>query len=144
MIIKDKIPKGLKLIHIGEDVWKIGKQKLIDGKLHQVIYGPDAHEYHLWGDEVKQFYGENFREDNNLYNRDNNYADQARVKVYILTSILDEDVNWCFDLSIIPDNGRLKVIYDNGTVKDVYFNGSFVNNIIKGVKKIKPVGYRIK
>jgi len=47
------IRRGLKIVHIGEDVWRIGKEKHIKGKgLHQVIYGPNK-EYHLWDEDVK-------------------------------------------------------------------------------------------
>jgi hypothetical protein len=47
------------------------------------------------------------------------------VKIYILTSILDDRDNWVFYLKKIPAVGKLKVILENGTVKNIDFNGQF-------------------
>jgi len=47
------------------------------------------------------------------------------VKIYILTSILDNKDNWCFDPNQIPESGPLKVICENGTVKNIEFTGKF-------------------
>jgi hypothetical protein len=53
------IVKNLKIIHIGEDVWKIGKASQIKDKgLHCVIYGPNDHEYHIWNEDVRSMSGE--------------------------------------------------------------------------------------
>jgi hypothetical protein len=164
-------PKGLKIIHIGNDVWRIGKvsnvpkkeNQSIFGK-HQVIYGPDNKEYHLGQEEIMFCAGgwlypsEAERYDPYYYqewgfSRDDNPADHAAFKIYVLTSILDKRENWCFDLKCTPAIGPLKVIYNNGTVKNIDFNGAFEDIIIKKKysiystnyieKKIKPVGYRI-
>lgn len=81
---------------------------------------------------------------------------EAKVKIHILTSILDERKNWCFDLNLIPETGYLKVIYNNGTVKNINFNGTFEKFILEEfdtkyyestwhyVRSIIPVGYRIR
>lgn len=151
------IRRGLKIVHIGEDVWRIGKEKHIKGKgLHQVIYGPNNKEYHLWDEDVKnlRMKGETDWGEEIFYGCHQNYADQAKVKIYILTSILDDRKNWCFDLTNIPELGYLKVIYNNGTIKNINFNGTFEKFILEEhdtshyeytwhyVRDITPVGYR--
>ena len=82
-----------------------------------VIYGPGRKEYHVWGDDVLNF--------SDGLNRDGNKVREADVKIYILSSILDDRKNWVFDLTKIPENGHLKVIYENGTVKNIEFDGKF-------------------
>ena len=143
---------GLKQIHIGEDVYVYGRQKEVKGKgLHMVIYGPNRKEYHVWDKEVTNL---TTAKDSDHYNdwwycnRDGNRAIQHKVKVYVLTNILDEKKNWCFDLSKIPNTGHLKVIYDNGTVKNIDFDGTFNEVEVRSRKHslrktIKPIGYRI-
>ena len=150
------VRRGLKLIHIGDGVWRIGKEcKLNDGRLHQIIYSPDDKEYHLYGEAII----DSLR---GYVNKHGNQADESKVKVYILTSILDERTNWCFDLKKIPESGRLKVIYSNGKVMNVEFDGcwysynlntrSFTENSIadddsekfyRSYGLIHPVAYRI-
>jgi len=147
-----RLRRGLKQVHIGDDVWLIGKEsnnafELASKKsrLHQVIYGPNRKEYHVWDEdvvklrsEIKDEYGEL------VLGRNGNYADHAKVKVYILTSILDKKENWCFDLKKIPPVGKLKVIYENGTVKNIDFEGKFVDAVIGRYKSVKkPVAYRL-
>jgi hypothetical protein len=141
---------GLKQVHIGEDVWVYGKQGHVTGKgLHMVIYGPNRKEYHVWGKDVTDL---TKTEDSEHYdnwgycNRQGNRAIQSKVKVHILTSILDEKENWFFDLNKIPVIGPLKVIYANGTVKNIEFDGEFKEvELTKryGYKyNVKPVAYR--
>jgi hypothetical protein len=140
----EQLNRGLKQVHIGDGVWLYGRQNLINKRLnHMVIYAPDRKtEHHVFGEAVNWLcrmpdyeYG---------VNRDGNVANEARVKIYILTSILDERRNWCFNLKNIPHNGMLKVIYDNGTVKNIDFDGVF-----HPMKKQKtdsymgPIAYRI-
>ena len=141
---------GLKQVHIGDGVWLYGRQNLINKRLnHMVIYAPDRKtEHHVFGETVNELcrmpdheWG-GFR--TCVVNRDGNVADEAKVKIYILTSILDERKNWCFDLNKIPRNGKLKVIYHNGTVKNIDFDGSFCP--VKRHKRntyLIPVAYRI-
>lgn len=145
-----KIFKGLALIHIGVDVWKIGKEGVIikEGKriLHQIIYGPDDKEYHLYKSEIVWL---------SAYHN----QDSASAKVYILTHILDDRKNWCFDLGMKPETGEMvKVIYGNGTVKNIIFSGEFeqvaiTRNLWRDEKIIMslstkkfifPIAYRIK
>lgn len=134
---------GLKEVHIGDGVWLFGRQKHIKGKgMHMVVYGPDRKtEYHIWGQDVKDLVVDD--DYGNTFNR----ASESKVKIYILTTILDKCENWCFDLKKIPNVGPLKVIYENGTVKNIEFNGVFENVQLK--KKggyrydVKPVAYRI-
>jgi len=123
--------KGLKKIHIGEDVWLFGRQKLVKdpngsgSKInHMVIYGPERKEYHVYGKDIDLLCGSHHdeygREEYGSYcNKDGNRAIESLVKIYILTSILDDRENWCFDLSVPPVADYLKVIYDNGTVKNL-------------------------
>lgn len=126
----NKIKSGLRKIHIGDDVWLYGKQNNVPDKgLHMVIYGPNNKEYHVWGKEVDSLrtvygdYGKEYSRSN--VDRHGNSALESKVKIHILTAILDNKDNWCFDLSKIPPNGKLKVICENGTVKNIEFNGVF-------------------
>ena len=155
-----ELNKGLKKVNIGYNIWLFGRQKhvtLPDNKnmksLHMVIYGPKNKEYHVWGKDVENMINDDDYGNNGYVSRDGNKASEEKVKIYILTSILDENTNWCFDLTKIPNIGKLKVIYDNGTVKNIDFDGVFsevevVNQFWKnkhGInieKKITPVGYR--
>jgi hypothetical protein len=141
---------GLKQIHIGEDVWLIGQPNKT--KSHVVIYAPDRKtEYHVEGYNVQKLLNNDFWR--GVY-RGRNNTDEAKVKIYILTSILDNEINWCFDLSKIPDNGYLKVIYENGTVKNINFEGifekqelisrRFTYNNKEHKTYVNPVAYRIK
>lgn len=141
-----KIRKGLKIVHIGSDVWRVGKiGSMLDPSTrlekhgvplyvqHQVIYGPDNKEYHLYGNDVhltslefdKSY--ESFDRDQykSHVNRHGNISIESSVKIYILTSILDKRENWCFDLKQTPNIGKLKVICHNGTIKNIEFDGVF-------------------
>ena len=122
--------KGLKKVNIGDDVWVYGKQTHVQDKGdHMVIYGPNNKEYHVWGKDVTWLITDT---DSDWYdswghgNRNGNRAIQSKVKIYILTHILDDSKNWCFDLNKIPANGPLKVICENGTVKNIRFGGTFI------------------
>ena len=145
------LPKGLKKLNIGENVWYIGKEKVLkDERLHQVIYGPENKEYHIYNETVESLRGDYDKQHpdyaGEYFNRDGNKADQAKVKIYILTSILDDRDNWCFDLNCIPERNKLKVIYSNGTIKNIDFDGEFKPVEISGDyhREVKPVGYRVK
>jgi hypothetical protein len=116
--IVSSLRKGLKKVNIGDDVWIIGRLNYINNKPHCVIYGPDRKEYHLWdygADNIQKSY----------CSRNGCMANEAEVKIHILTSILDDVNNWEFNLKKIPSVGRLKVILENGTVKNIDFNGVF-------------------
>ncbi len=128
--------RGIKKVNIGQDIYLYGKQKLVnnpdknkygysDKILHMVIYAPERKEYHVYGEDVSNCFGTDDYRENGTVNRHGNKAMQQKVKIYILTSVLDDKNNWCFDLSKKPKNGKLKVIYDNGTVKNIEFNGNF-------------------
>lgn len=163
-----RLRKGLKLVHIGEDVWLCGKISMVkDPKdntkmvKHQVIYGPNRKEYHIYGNDVNFVCSEIYKDsDHSFYeyhgtngeksfiNRHGNYAIEASLKIYILTHILDSSDNWCFNLKNIPTNGPLKVIYHNGTIKNIDFVDKFENIEIRKGKYlfksiIKPVAYRV-
>lgn len=127
-----KLRPGLKQIHIGKDVWLIGKvSQKKDKPAHQVIYGPNNKEFHLYGSDVKwindTFEINEYGGRESYCNRQGNFAIECKVKIYILTNILDKKENWCFNLNEKPEIGkRIKVIYDNGTVKWVdFFTGEF-------------------
>jgi len=119
----DVVPvKGLVLIHLFNKVWRIGGIKIVDGKRHSIIYSPDDKEYHVWGKDVLSFYSNPDDPDGHYFNK----PDPARVKIYILTSILDERSKWCFDLKSKPEAGKLvKVVYNNGTIKNITFSGEW-------------------
>ena len=95
--------KGLKKVNIGEDVWLCGKQNHLtkpgDSRpsYHMVIYGPNRKEYHVWGQDVYDIctdineWGE---KDYSNCNRHGNSAIHNKLKIYILTHILDDKTNW--------------------------------------------------
>lgn len=116
---------GIQVVHIGDGVWRIGRTNFAMNKIsgkrekHVVIYGPDGKEYNVFGKDIVTF---------NSYAKSTNsrpHYNLGMVKVFILTQILDNVSNWCFDLEKIPSNNMLKVIYDNGTVKNINFVGEF-------------------
>jgi len=140
-------PKGLVLVHIGEDVWRVGNMKFVPGKgKHRVIYGPDNKEHHVWGADAE------FGAGKHPWYKDRGYgdsADPAVVKVYILTHILDDAENWNFDLHATPDLGMLiKVVYSNGSVMTHKHDGEIKDEVIKlkrygNIERtIKPIGWR--
>jgi hypothetical protein len=116
---------GIQIIHIGQDVWRIGRTNFdinrATGKeeRHAVIYGPDGKEYNVFGKDIDTF---------DCYATSTKSRPQynlGMVKVFILTQILDNVSNWCFDLKKIPSNNTLKIVYDNGTIKNIEFVGDF-------------------
>ena len=110
--------KGLVLIHLFNKVWRIGKAKYVKGKLHSIIYSPEDKEYHVWGKDVKSFYMMYNEEYQDYCESPISKPDPAKVKIYILTHILDEKENWCFDMNKTPEIGKsVKVIFTNGTIK---------------------------
>jgi len=156
--------KSFKKVHIGDDVWGCGKvNENYQGtrKQHMVIYGPNNTQYDIYDKDVifittiivpDLYCGSVYDYENRTgyCNKHGNYAIESKLKIFILTSILDNPTNWCFDLNTIPKNGKLKVIYANGTVKNIEFNGMFVDEEIsykwsKDKKFTRPVqafGYR--
>lgn len=150
--------KSLKYVHIGDDVWACGKVNnnyQNTGRKHMVIYAPDRKEYHIFDEQIDFICSEitEYKHHRSVI-RHGNFAIESNLKIFILTSILDQRENWCFDLSYIPQDNKLKVIYDNGTVKNIEFFGDFKETTIKRVciigkssisypKIIKPVGYRL-
>lgn len=144
-IYKDKdnknLRKGLKEIHIGDNIWLTGRDTVVNNRKHQIIYGPDNKEYDLWDTDV-----DFINQDDDYYysrvSRDGNKSIQSKAKIYILTHILDDKINWCFDLNKIPNKKMLKVVYENGTVRNINFDGVFKPELI-GKYNINPFGYRI-
>lgn len=160
--MRTRLKNKLKRVHIGKDIWQCGAinpKMIVDGKKtsHLVVYGPNRKLFYLYGDDVKfvstelDKYGYIKNGSVNMYG---NYVIEEKLKIFILTSILDNKSNWEFDLTKIPNKGKLKVIYDNGTVKNIDFNGEKFEPVIvmkkywenhPGIKKtIKPFAYRIK
>jgi hypothetical protein len=154
-MIKENI-RGLKYVHIGGEAWACGRVR----NRHMVIYSPDHKQFDVYDKDVDFIYTEldeygDLKEGH--INHHGNNAIQQKLKIYILTSILDKKENWCFDLKSIPDTKYLKVIYHNGTIKNIDFNGIFESTTIpvkyfnvganKRVpftdKKIHPIGYRL-
>jgi hypothetical protein len=126
--------KGLILIHIGDDVWRIGSTG--------VIYTPQDREIRVLPEVFLSFFHGKY----NTYwrERDRDKMDPALVKIYILTSILDDRENWCFDLTKMPEPGKIvKVIYDNGTVLKKEFAKEWIPQKI-GWSERNPIAWRIK
>lgn len=109
---------GVKKVNIGNNVWTIGRRTTVDNTMCYVIYGSDNKQYHVWGTDAHILYG-------SFINKQGNTAIERLVKIYILTSILDDRDNWVLNLKNIPPVGKLKVILENGTVKNIDFNGQF-------------------
>jgi len=106
--------EGIKKVNIGNDVWTIGRKTIVDNIAHCVIYGPDNKQYHVWGTDAYLLYG-------SYCNRQGNTAIERLVKIYILTSILDDRDNWVFNLKNIPPVGKLKINNDFGYDLNVCF-----------------------
>lgn len=119
---------GLVLVHLFNKVWKVGRAKIVDGKNHCVIYSPEDKEYHVWGEDVDNFYTPKYED---YYERSRNRPDPAKVKIYILTTILDDRKNWCFDMSAKPSKENVKVIFENGKIAWVSFDGEWKNSYEK-------------
>ena len=134
-----KISNKVVKCHIGTDVWCAGKithNYKGTSKQHFVIYGPNRAEYNVEGFNL-----------HTKFDVCRGRIDQAKLKIYILTSILDNRNNWCFDLECIPTTDKLKVIYSNGTVRNIEFDGVFNNYDTgkaywRGKIYTKPVAYR--
>lgn len=164
-VTRTKQRKGIKIVHIGKDIWKIGRDTSVKNKKHQVIYGPDDKNYHLWESDVDfvntpgpnepgPYYinqGIRYEQERRQINRDGCKAYESKVKIYILTHILDKKENWCFDLTKIPAIGKLKVMYANGTVRNIDFDGEFKKHFspyswskdkTKG-SEVEPFAYRL-
>jgi hypothetical protein len=145
--------KGVTLVHLFNEVWRTGKLIEKKGKpAHLVIYDPHDKQYDVYGEDAKNLMSINHHE-----NRGQWRVDPAKVKIYILSSILDKRENWSFDLSTPPiPNSMIKVIYDNGTIKIikstdkweqewivkkiVLNNGATINS---APQAIYPVAYKI-
>jgi hypothetical protein len=140
-----QLRKGLKVVHIFGEAWCIGRSGFTNHEdwgqnvLHQVIYGPDGKEYHLWGDEKI----EALQSDDGYVDRHGNKTDETKVKIFILTSILDKRSLWEFDLEKKPNIGKkIRVLYNNGTIKNIVFSGIWEDITIKKYyNKLKQSGY---
>jgi len=125
----DVVPvKGLVLIHLFNRVWRIGGIKWVEGKRHSIIYSPEDKEYHVWGNDVVSFYSNPDDPDGHFFNK----PDPAKVKIYILTSILDKRENWSFDMKSNPKEGsNVKVIFENGKIAWIVFKEKWENGYEK-------------
>lgn len=140
--------KGVTLIHLFHEVWRTGKlNEKKDKPAHLVIYDPHDKQYDVYGEDALNLMSANTRE-----YRGSMRVDPAKVKIYILSSILDKRENWSFDLSEKPIvNSMMKVIYDNGTIKTIKSSGNWDPEVIDrkyseicGIEKtIYPVAYKI-
>jgi hypothetical protein len=103
--------RGVNLIHLFNEVWRAGQ--LIhkkDKPAHLVIYSPEDVEFHVYGKEAEDFLS--YSERNEKW-----YVDKTKIKIYILTSILDATENWSFDMTQFPGPGKsVKVIYSKGKI----------------------------
>lgn len=124
--------KGLDLIHLFNEVWRVGKLNRLKGtnKVHTVIYGPDDKEYHVYNQDAQNLrtkvYG--YYDEPAIQTE---RCDRAKAKIYILTHILDEKENWT-GLNLKPEVGTIiKVIYNNGTIKVLEFSGEWETTTIE-------------
>ena len=161
MTRKYKDRDGVTPIHLFNEVWRIGRLNRMrkTHRNHSVIYAPDGKEYHVYDKDATSLrqtrYGWGGED---ILKRDK--VDSAKVKIYILTSILDERSNWSYDLKSKPNVGdTVKVIYHNGTIKNIKYSGEWETTEIpdksynlnhelvytsKTPKTIKPVCWKIK
>jgi hypothetical protein len=101
--------KGLKFFSLFKQTWKVGRFNEKDS--HVVIYGPDDKEYHVYGNDAK-----GLRE--YCESREEWFISKTKAKYYILTSILDERKNWCFDMNAKPNIGdKVKVLCEGATIR---------------------------
>lgn len=114
--------RKVRKINIGKDKYLVGTISQKNGTYHRVIYGPDRKCHHVYGQLAEDMTGGYWKDG---YCRDATVVKRDVAKIYILTSILDKRENWQFNLTKIPNNGKLKVILENGTVKNINFNGVF-------------------
>ena len=142
---------GVTLIHLFNEIWRTGRLVEKKGKpAHLVIYSPQDKEYHVYGKEATDLMS-NFAKES----RDCWRVDQAKVKIYILTSILDQKENWSFDLTSKPIVGSVYVVvYNNGTIKKIVSSGNWdpieidkkydIGDFKSSLPKtIYPIGYKI-
>ena len=103
--------RGVNLIHLFNEVWRAGQLiKKKDKPAHLVIYSPEDVEFHVYGKEAEELRSwSEYRQEW--------FLDKTKVKIYILTSILDATENWSFDMSQFPGPGKnVKVIYSKGKI----------------------------
>lgn len=127
--------KGVKSFHLFNETWRVGRFiEKKDAPSHVVIYGPDDKEYHVYGDEAKSL--TSYSEE-----RGDTFIEKTKVKIYILTSILDERKNWCFNMEKTPKlPGQVKVIFEDATIRWIAsFSGDWKNHRKEIPTKI-PVG----
>jgi len=113
---KYKGVKGVQLIHLFNEVWRIGRVKNKIGKeSHLVIYDPKDKEHHAYGKDIKWMLHHDVTCDHMSTKRLN----LGRVKAWILSNIIDDGC-WEYELNNIPEVGQpIKVIYENGTIKNI-------------------------
>lgn len=160
MATKFENRKGVQKIHLFNKIWRIGRLNYMKttNRPHCVIYSPDDKEYHVYDNEALNLRSVSYDfDDSEIIIAER--SDLSKVKIYILSNILDDVKNWCDDLDIKPELGKtVKIIYNNGTIKNIKFNGKwevflnpksyFSNNGEKIVfdkkifKKISPVMWR--
>ena len=130
---KYKNKKNLHVIKIFNQYWKFGKVKRKYGDpIHLVIYGSDDKEYHVYGDDIKQLALVNYDWDDIPYLTYHRLS-KHKVRLYILTHIIEDRNKWVFDTKSNPKHGeRVKVIYEtdksynrNLLVKWITFNGKW-------------------
>ena len=116
MATKYKDRKGVTIIHLFNEEWRIGKLVEKTGKdPHVVIYAPDDKQYHAYGADV--WYIFDALGDGDGYH-DISTVDRAKAKIWILVNVLDDPDFWNFNMHTTPEKGiPVKVIYENGTIK---------------------------
>lgn len=103
--------RGVKTFNLFKQTWKAGRLVEKKGKpAHLVIYGPDDSEHHVYGENAKSLLSYSEYDDEF-------FLDKTKLKIYVITSILDERDNWCFDMFKSPNSGRVKVVFEDCTIQ---------------------------
>ena len=116
--------KGVTVIHLFNEEWRIGRVSCKKGKdPHVVVYAPDDKTYHAYNEDAMRFVGGRYGKKIN----------KAEAKIWVLTNVLDDPDYWNRDMHQHPEVGMpVKVIYENGTIKWIdEFKGDWVSHIWK-------------
>jgi len=101
--------KGVSIIHLFNEEWRIGRVMQKNGKEpHVVVYAPDDKQYHAYGEDALRM----------VAGKGGKSINKAEAKIWVLTNVLDDPDYWCRNMHEKPEEGMpVKVIFENGTIK---------------------------
>lgn len=111
--------KKVTKIHLFNEIWTCGSVNTMKvvRKEHVVIHSPSGKLFHVYGNDIDKL-----RSDYREY-----LIDPAKLKIYILSEILDGVQNYN-DIGKLPNpSSEINIIYDNGTIKRLVFTDEFVS-----------------